>query len=357
MKIKQSSGFVYILKSGEFMKVGMTTGSLQSRLKNYSTHNPNGVEVVESVFTNNAFSLEQKIQEIFIGFIKLNGTDWVDFDQKIIDEAKKIFIQYRAEKVDVEEINESLPKTQSKMNVPFTQVANCVLNDPNLTARAKGLFAYLYSKPDDWDFNYIRISKDHKESKNTILSAIHELEQYGYLEREKLPSGRMVYILTYDPMPKIRSEQPMTQNPNFGHISNTNITTNNINNNKDISYMPKKVETEEEVVSTPSSDTQNFFSMIIEKGETFQVFVTQMAEKTKFPPAMVASELQHFTLHWTERDKSGTKQRWETEKTFEVKRRLVTWFNNKRTNFGRNKSATINGVENKYQVNFSNKNV
>ena len=37
------------------------------------------------------------------------------------------------------------------------------------------------------------------------------------------------------------------------------------------------------------------------------------------------SELEKFISYWTELTKSGNKQRWELEKTFEVKRRLATW--------------------------------
>ena len=42
----------------------------------------------------------------------------------------------------------------------------------------------------------------------------------------------------------------------------------------------------------------------------------------------VRAELRKFVGYWTERTKSGIKQRWETERTFEVRRRLATWFNN-----------------------------
>jgi hypothetical protein len=38
-------------------------------------------------------------------------------------------------------------------------------------------------------------------------------------------------------------------------------------------------------------------------------------------------EVDKFVDYWTERNKSGTKQRWEIEKTFELSRRLKTWFN------------------------------
>ncbi len=39
-------------------------------------------------------------------------------------------------------------------------------------------------------------------------------------------------------------------------------------------------------------------------------------------------ELDKFISYWTEPTKSGKKQRWQTEKTFEVRRRLSTWMGN-----------------------------
>lgn len=46
------------------------------------------------------------------------------------------------------------------------------------------------------------------------------------------------------------------------------------------------------------------------------------------PAGPVHRELQKFIAYWTEPTKSGKKQRWELEPTFDVKRRLGTWFRN-----------------------------
>ena len=100
--------------------------------------------------------------------------------------------------------------------VPFTQVSNELLNDNTLTLKAKGLFAYLYSKPDEWDFSYERIANDHMESKGTILKILKELERGGYLVRKKLKTGRVSYFLTYEPNTKLQSQaqKPNTKNAN-----------------------------------------------------------------------------------------------------------------------------------------------
>jgi hypothetical protein len=58
-----------------------------------------------------------------------------------------------------------------------------------------------------------------------------------------------------------------------------------------------------------------------------------------------SDERKKFFNYWTEKNKSGTKERWELEKTFEVEKRFATWqinaqkFNN--SNYGKNQSNRI----------------
>jgi len=51
--------------------------------------------------------------------------------------------------------------------------------------------------------------------------------------------------------------------------------------------------------------------------------------KEKIDNDILEREIEKFILYWTEPNKSGTKVRWELQKTFDVKRRLRTWFENK----------------------------
>jgi len=100
-----------------------------------------------------------------------------------------------------------------KDNIPFTQVANEVLNDVNLTFKAKGLYAYLYSKPEGWDFAIDRIKLQSKEERRAINNGLQELEENGYLIRERQSTGRVVYLLKSQ-MSKmdIRDLEPNVQN-------------------------------------------------------------------------------------------------------------------------------------------------
>lgn len=92
----------------------------------------------------------------------------------------------------------------------FTQVANQVLNDPKISLKAKGVYAYIYSKPDGWDFAIRRIASDHSDGVDSTSAAIRELEKAGYIRRERLASGRVVYHILVDP---ITYYVPHTENP------------------------------------------------------------------------------------------------------------------------------------------------
>lgn len=78
-----------------------------------------------------------------------------------------------------------MTETIKKFNIGFTQVCNEVLTDKSLSLKAKGLYAYLFSKPDGWEF-HIDIMKDElQESKAIIRKTIKELIDAGYILREQ----------------------------------------------------------------------------------------------------------------------------------------------------------------------------
>ena len=76
-------------------------------------------------------------------------------------------------------------------------VANEVLQSSDVSLKAKGLYAYLFSKPKDWDFSADRIKNECKEDRKAILAVLKELESLGLLVREKQADGRMEYTLVF----------------------------------------------------------------------------------------------------------------------------------------------------------------
>ncbi len=123
-----------------------------------------------------------------------------------------------------------------RQNIPFTQVANEVLNDKTLSAKAKGLYAYLYSKPEGWNFSMHRIINDMADGRDSIANGLKELEDNKYLVRERLSNGRMDYKLS------LIRKKPDTEKPTVGKthsgktrtVSNKELIVIKSNTNKEI---------------------------------------------------------------------------------------------------------------------------
>lgn len=81
-----------------------------------------------------------------------------------------------------------------------------------------------------------------------------------------------------------------------------------------------RVDIGEVATPPPSKINQDFFS----EGEIYKSIYEEFCSKIN--PLVVDREFKKFILYWTEPSKSGNKQRWEQQPTFEVKRRLYNWF-------------------------------
>jgi hypothetical protein len=109
-------------------------------------------------------------------------------------------------------------------------VPNTVLADKNLSLRAKGLYAYLNSKPSNWQFRLDRVEST--DGIQAVRSAMNELIERGYVERRKVYDNKhrfrgYVYILKEHPdetvpeseiieainEPAVPDETEMLQNP------------------------------------------------------------------------------------------------------------------------------------------------
>lgn len=74
---------------------------------------------------------------------------------------------------------------------------------------------------------------------------------------------------------------------------------------------------------TPREIASRFFSE-----NTEQESVISKLIENGMPENIARGEIQRFVDYWIELNPTGKKQRWEMQKTFEVQRRLATWFRN-----------------------------
>jgi len=70
-----------------------------------------------------------------------------------------------------------------------------IWGDDRLSLKAKGIWAYMKSKPATWDFSAKRIAMDNKDETKSVQRGMRELESCGYLSKRKLSNGRVQYRL------------------------------------------------------------------------------------------------------------------------------------------------------------------
>jgi hypothetical protein len=66
----------------------------------------------------------------------------------------------------------------------FGMTPNSLLNNNKISLKAKGLYGYMHSKPDGWDFSIKGIASQLLEQYKAVASGLKELEQAGYLTRK-----------------------------------------------------------------------------------------------------------------------------------------------------------------------------
>lgn len=193
----------------------------------------------------------------------------------------------------------------------YATVPNLLLNDSNISLKAKGLYAFIQSKPDNWEFSAERISSQLKEGLPSIKASLQELEKFGYLTRDRYQNLQGYWEVEYT----------LFENPAVGFLPSGNPTEEN------------------PIVGKPSNNTNKDFSkkdsidtIIIKKKERF---LTSL-EVYRFD---LENEFENFYEYWSEPNQKNGKLRFEDQKFFEISKRIKTWMNNS-TKFKNNGTNT-----------------
>jgi hypothetical protein len=110
------------------------------------------------------------------------------------------------------------------IDVPYAQIPNTVLFDPKLSWKAKGVWAYIQAKPEDWDFSSDRMAGECTDGVKATRTGIQELIEAGYLITKKLQSGRVTYSLTEKAKEPKGHNAKMAQSQKGSHIKERVIT-------------------------------------------------------------------------------------------------------------------------------------
>jgi hypothetical protein len=226
----------------------------------------------------------------------------------------------------------------------FGAVPNELLNNPDISFKAKGLYAYLNSKPDNWDFSVEGISAQVKEGIDSVRAGIHELEKFGYLKRVKYQNEKGYWEIDY-----MLFESPVQDEAYLGKSNegehpkqykkeDTKKEYTNNNTGGDLnssSHINKVTDKPDEMKKGGGGGGPAVAKSDIEKAKDY-LKESMLSYKDKYSREM----LNEFFLYWTEGSQKNNKIRYQDEKFFDVGRRLATWANNNKKKFGEQTSPS-----------------
>jgi hypothetical protein len=144
---------------------------------------------------------------------------------------------------------------KAKFDSGFVQIPNALAQNPNLSAKEKGIMLFLLSLPDDWIVYKTQIQKYFTDGRDGIIAGFDKLIEKGYIKTERVndPStGHIGFNYIVSPFPEFpeavnpkpanpETEMPKPVNPELQKKDSTkkNVTKKNTRElSDDISSVP-----------------------------------------------------------------------------------------------------------------------
>ena len=206
----------------------------------------------------------------------------------------------------------------------FTILDNTCIRDNQLSWKSKGLHTYLMSLPEDWKICLSDLIKRSIDGRDSVTSAIRELESRGYIQRdvqrtEKGCFKNFCYMVFESPKEQSaeKCEQPFTENPKTDNpISDKPysenpllLTTNKLNTDKqrtELTNLDCKSETEQ---SVSESVFVNIIKSLFGGEYPFDKNFEEAVRKHLADAGIEETNLEAFLKYVFERTKLGNVQK------------------------------------------------
>lgn len=95
---------------------------------------------------------------------------------------------------------------------PYARIHNAVLEDSDLSFKAKGILCYLLSKSDDWEVYQAQLSDLGPDGETAVRSGLKELIESGYVHRFQKKDGsgqfgQYLYIICEEPRSSVEAPE------------------------------------------------------------------------------------------------------------------------------------------------------
>jgi hypothetical protein len=139
----------------------------------------------------------------------------------------------------------------------YTVISNTHFKEKGMSLKAKGLLSMMLSLPDDWDYSIAGLVTLSKDGKDSVVNALTELEEFGYLKRTRLTNEKGQFAgYDYDIYEKPQQGKPYAEKP---HSEKPPQLNTNKSSTKKLSTKEKKKERKntsyDEILSTIADDS------------------------------------------------------------------------------------------------------
>ena len=123
----------------------------------------------------------------------------------------------------------------------YTVLSNYHFKEKDMSLKAKGLLSLMLSLPDDWNYSISGLVKLSKDGKDSVMSALTELEKFGYLHRSRVVNEKGQFSgVEYNIYEQPQMDYPSAETPisvkqkaekapaeNQAQLNTNKLTTNN----------------------------------------------------------------------------------------------------------------------------------
>lgn len=175
----------------------------------------------------------------------------------------------------------------------YTVMSNSHFREKEMSLKAKGLLSLMLSLPDDWDYSIAGLCTLSKDGKDSVMNALNELEDFGYLIRTRNINEKGQFSgYDYDIYEIPQTDKPKTENPYAENPNTDNPLQLNTNQSSIKKSIKKELNTNEYIFiveylnsqaktkfKASSKATQQHIHARLEEGFTVEDFKTVIDKK------------------------------------------------------------------------------
>lgn len=166
----------------------------------------------------------------------------------------------------------------------YTVISNTHFREREMSLKAKGLLSLMLSLPDEWDYSIAGLVVLSKDGKDSVMNALTELEQFGYLRRTRVTNKKGQFQgYDYDIYENPQQVNPYAENPNTDNPPqlNTKELTTKKSNTKEKKKERKKNSFDEIIITYANRYDKPLYDEIIDLlGEWLKVRKAKRAAMT-----------------------------------------------------------------------------